>query len=257
MRSRRFDSRMTCACSLPHGEWRASMIGRPPPLCSTRPPRNHGSPAPAAASRERSSCTMASSCTWVTARPLWGCRRMVGKCPTTIVWKCTMRWRPSAGCSMPESSRMRGVSIAPPATMTSLASMVCMRAVGVDVLDAGGPASLGDDPADVGLGHQLRPAGGHGLGQQRDGVALGVDGAAEEGAEPAVVAGGPPVVGDAVRRRRRLVGVQADLLRRLRRERARRTSGAPGGIGYGPERQAANGLAPSRPATPMARSTSA
>src|SRR5271165_2933851 len=28
--------------------------------------------------------------------------------------------------------------------------------------------------------------------------------------------------------------------------------GAPGGIGYGPERQAANGLAPARPATPMA-----
>ena len=30
------------------------------------------------------------------------------------------------GCSIPESSRMRGVSMAPPATITSLASIVCM-----------------------------------------------------------------------------------------------------------------------------------
>ncbi len=30
--------------------------------------------------------------------------------------------------------------------------------------------------------------------------------------------------------------------------------GGPGGIGYSPDRQAANGFAPARPATPMSRS---
>ena len=124
MRSRRFDSRMAWAWWRPQGEWRASMMGKPPPLCSTSPPRNQGRPASAAASRARSSCTMASSWTWVTERPLCGCRRMVGKCPTTMVWKCTIRYLPSAGWSNPESSSRRGVSMAPPATMTSSASLV-------------------------------------------------------------------------------------------------------------------------------------
>ena len=113
---------------------------------------------------------------------------------------------------------MRGVSIAPPATITRLASIVCVDAVGPDVLDPGGPAAAGDDAADVGLGHELGPAGRHGLGQERHGVALGVDGAAEERAEAAVVAGRAAVVGDAVGRRRRLVGVEPDLLRRRRRQ---------------------------------------
>ena len=92
------------------------------------------------------------------------------------------------------------------------------HAVGPDVLDPGGPAPTGDDAADVGLGHELGPAGRHGLRQEGHGVALGVDGTAEERAEAAVVAGRAPVVGDAVGRRRRLVGVEPDLLRRSRRE---------------------------------------
>ena len=128
--------------------------------------------------------------------------------------------------------------MAPPATMTSSASMVCVTPSGVDVLDPGGPPALGDDAAHVGLGHQLGPPRRHGLGQQRHRVALGVDRAAEEGAEAAVVAGRPAVVGDAVGRRRRLVGVQADLLgggrrqhravhRRARRHRVR--ARPPGG----------------------------
>ena len=89
-------------------------------------------------------------------------------------------------------------------------------ALGIDVLDAGRPSSVCDDPADVRLRHELGPAGGHRLGQQRHGVALGVDGAAEERAVAAVVAGRPAVVCDAVGRRRRLVGMQADLSRGLR-----------------------------------------
>ena len=104
-------------------------------------------------------------------------------------------------------------------------------AIGPDELDAGGPPALRDDPAHVGLGHELGPAGGHGPGQQRHRIALGVNRAAEERAEAAVVAGGPPVVGDAVGRRRRLVGMEPDLLRRGRRQhravhrRARAASG--------------------------------
>ena len=150
--------------------------------------------------------------------PSAGAGAWSGKCPTTIVWKCTMRCRPSAGCSRPESSRMRGVSIAPPATMTSLASIVCIAPPASMYSTPVARSPVGDDPAHVGLGHQLRPAGRHRLGQQRHRVALGVDGTAEEGAEAAVVAGGPAVVGDAVRRRRRLVGMQADLLGGRRRE---------------------------------------
>ena len=88
----------------------------------------------------------------------------------------------------------------------------------VDVLDPGRPPSLDEDPADAGLGHQLQTAGRHGPGQQGHRVALGVDGAAEERAVAAVVAGGPAVVGDAVRRGRRFVGMQAHLLRRGRRQ---------------------------------------
>ncbi len=235
MRSRRFDSRMAWACWRPQGEWRAAMIGRPPPLCSTRPPRNHGRPAPAAASRVRSSWTMASSCTWVTERPLCGCRRRFGKCPTTIVWKCTIRYLPSAGCSSPERRRRRGVSMAPARHDDQLGFPGVRDPVRPHELDAGGPPALGDDAAHVGLGHQLGPPRGHGPGQQRHRVALGVDGAAEEGAEAAVVAGRPPVVGDAVGRRRRLVGVQADLLGGGRRQHGA-VHRRPGGhrVGAGP-----------------------
>ena len=219
MWSRRSPATMASAWARPQGVWRAAMIVCPPPLCSTRPPRIQGTPASLAAVRAASSCTMASSWTWVTERPFWGCRLSAGKWPTTIVWKCTMRWRPRAACSRPERRSRRGVSIAPPATTTRFASMVCSAPVGVDVLDARRPAAVGEDPAHVRLGHQLRPPGRHRFREQRHGVALGVDRAAEERAEPAVVAGGPPVVGDAVRRGRCLVGVQADLLGRFRRER--------------------------------------
>ena len=91
-------------------------------------------------------------------------------------------------------------------------------AVGPDVLDPGGPAPVRDDAADVRLGHELGPAGRHGLGQERHRVALGVDRAAEERAEAAVVASRAAVVGDAVGGRRRLVGVEPDLLRRRGRQ---------------------------------------
>ncbi len=36
---------MACAWRRPQGDVAASMMGRPPPACSTRPPRIHGSPA--------------------------------------------------------------------------------------------------------------------------------------------------------------------------------------------------------------------
>ena len=86
------------------------------------------------------------------------------------------------------------------------------HAVGTDELDARRRAPLCHDTAHVGLSHELDPTCGHGPGEQGHRVALGVDRAAEERAEPAVVARGPPVVGDAVGRRRRLVGMEPDLL---------------------------------------------
>ena len=150
--------------------------------------------------------------------PLLGCRLSAGKCPTTIVWKCTMRCRPSEGCSRPESSSRRGVSMAPPATTTRPVAMVCVFPSASMYSTPVARAAVRQDPGHERLGHEMRPPGGHRLGEQRHRVALGVDGAAEEGAEPAVVAGGPAVVGDAVRRRRCLVRVQPDGLGGLRRE---------------------------------------
>ena len=125
--------------------------------------------------------------------------------------------------------------------------------VPVDELDPGGPPALGDDATHVGLGHQLRPPCRHRPGEQRHRIPLGVDGAAEEGAEPAVVAGRPAVVGDAVRRRRCLIGVQAHLLGRGRRQhrpvhgragRHRVGTRPPGGKRIGP-------LAPGHPDRPL------
>jgi hypothetical protein len=82
--------------------------------------------------------------------------------------------------------------------------------VGAHVVDPRGAAPLDAYPRDEGLGHQLGPAGRHGLGQEGHRVTLGVDRAAVEGAVAAVVAGGSAVVGDAVGRRGGLVGVEPD-----------------------------------------------
>ncbi len=91
---------------------------------------------------------------------------------------------------------------------------------------------LCDDAAHVGLGHELGPTRGHGPGEQGHRVALGVDRAAEERTEAAVVAGGPPVVGDAVGRRRCLVGVEPDLLGGRRGQHCP-VHGSPGWHGVG------------------------
>ena len=92
-------------------------------------------------------------------------------------------------------------------------------AVGVDVVDTGRGAV-----GDVELGHerlwpQLGSAGQQGSLQRCDRVALGVDGAAVEGAEPAVVARRPAVVGNRVGPRRRSVGVVAEAFGGVRAER--------------------------------------
>ncbi len=85
--------------------------------------------------------------------------------------------------------------------------------VGVEVADAGGPAAgaveehVGDDR----LGADLAAPGSQRVPQGRDRITLCVDGAPEEAAEPAVVARGSPVVGDAVHARRRAVRVVAEV----------------------------------------------
>ncbi len=87
-----------------------------------------------------------------------------------------------------------------------------LGAVGADEIDPGGPASLDADPGDEGLGQQLGTTGAHGALQHGDGITLGVNGAAEEGAETTVVAGRPGVVGNAVDRGGCGVGVIAEPL---------------------------------------------
>ena len=118
-----------------------------------------------------------------------------------------------------------------------------------DELDTGGAAAVGDDAAHVGLGHQLCSTGGHRPGQQRHRVALGVDGAAEESAKAAVVAGRTAVVGDAVRRRRCLVGVQAHLFSRSRRQHGP-VHGRAGRHGIGTRPPGGEGIGPLAPRHP-------
>ena len=84
------------------------------------------------------------------------------------------------------------------------------RAVGPDVIDARRLPVADVDPRDEGLRPQLGPAGQKRPLQRRHRVTLGVDGAAVEGAEPAVVARRPAVVGNRVGPRRRSVGVVAE-----------------------------------------------
>ena len=92
--------------------------------------------------------------------------------------------------------------------------------VGVEVSDAGGhrPGAVEEHVGHDRLGADLAPTGAQRVPQWRDGVALGVDRAAEEAAEPAVVACGPLVVLDAVHTGRRAVRVVAELRGRFARE---------------------------------------
>ena len=115
------------------------------------------------------------------------------------------------------------------------------------------------DARDEGLGQQLGPARGHHPLQQGDRVALGVDGAAEEGAEPAVVAGRAAVVGDAVGGGGGRVGVVAEPLGGRRRQ-GGAVHGRPRGHRVGPrapggERVGPVGRRPPRWPAPPRRST--
>ena len=84
--------------------------------------------------------------------------------------------------------------------------------VGADHVHPGGAAAHDAHPGHEGLRQQLRPACGHGALEHGDGVALGMDGAAEEGTEAAVVAGGTGIIGNAVDGRGGRVGVIAEVL---------------------------------------------
>ncbi len=174
---------------------------------------NQGRPAAAAAARAALSTMMWSSWTWVTERPLWAWTR-IGSWPKVKVWKWNMRLRPIIGCSRPERSRSRGVSMAPAATITC-------AAVSVWVLPA---ASIHSTPVARPLATTILFTNESGRSsarpvrsarrRRRHRVALGVDGAAEERAEAAVVAGRPAVVGDRVAAVGAGVGVVAEPLGR-------------------------------------------
>ncbi len=64
--------------------------------------------------------------------------------------------------------------------------------------DPDGSAVAQEEPGDERIGPDLRPAGEEGPAQRGHRVALGVDGAPEEGAEAAIVASRPSVVGNRV-----------------------------------------------------------
>ena len=134
-----------------------------------------------------------------------------------------------------------------------------LGAVGADQVDAGGPSPVGPDAGDERLGQQLGPTGGHGPPEHGHRIALGVDRAAEEGAEAAVVAGRAAVVGDAVGGGGGRIGVVAELLGRRhrpggpehRRPRRHREGARPGaGEGVGARR-----CRPRPPTAPPRRST--
>ena len=108
--------------------------------------------------------------------------------------------------------------MAPAATITWRAARNRLDAVGSDQRRPrwpGGPRS-GPATTKVSASSSARPVAMARM-QHGDRIALGVDRAAEEGAEPAVVAGRPAVVGDAVGRGRRRIGVVAQPLGGRRR----------------------------------------
>ena len=155
---------------------------------------------------------------------------------------------------MPLRNRSRGVSNAPHATTTASAVTVVLAAVAVEVPHAARSAfpcrRAAISTAMLSGRISQRPVLQR-APQRRDRVALGFDRAAVERAEPAVVARGPAVVRDAVRAGRRAVRVVAERPRPPGTVSVVRNMSAPGGIGYGPLRHAANGLPVWSPATPI------
>ncbi len=235
------------------------MIGCPLPPCSTMPPRRYGSPAARAAAAVSASPTIGSSIRWVTSRPLYACRRN-GKNPSTMVCRWNIRNLPTRSdeLPMPLRSRSRGVSNAPHATTTASAVTVCSTP----------SPSRYRTPRDRRRAASSRISSGDALGTQVAAAAFAVNAAASPPDRPWRRSGS--------RRRRRTRSCCTPGDRRTERcwrrsargtggTRAARAAGtvsvvrnmsAPGGIGYGPLRQAANGLPVWSPATPMRRSAS-
>ncbi len=160
-----------------------------------------------------------------------------------MVWKWVIRYRPMQRMVEPGEEQQPGRLDGAGGDDHVAGGQEALGTVGTDDIDPGGPAALDADPGHEGLGQQLGPTGGHGPLQHGDGIALGVDGAAEVGAEAAVVAGRPAVVGDAVGRGGGRIGVVAEPLGGGRRTGWRRTWGARrhgegtrpgGGEGVGP-----------------------
>ena len=204
--------------------------------------------------------TIGSSMRWVTSRPLYACSRN-GKNPSTMVCRWNIRNRPTRSdeLPMPLRNRSRGVSNAPHATTTASAVTVCSTAVAVEVPHA-------RDSTTTGVEQRSRTRCSRGAARS-DRVA-------------AIAAASPPdrpSRRSGSRRTRRTHSCCTPGDRRTGRcwrRWARGTGGsralsaagtvsvvrnmsAPGGIGYGPLRHAANGFPVWSPATPMSRSASA
>ena len=116
---------------------------------------------------------------------------------------------------------------------------------------ARGPRPSSDHFGHVRLRPHLAPPGAQRAPQRRDRIALGVDGAAVAAAEAAVVARRAAVVRHRVHAGRRAVRDAAHASAAASDVRMAPNMSGPGGIGYGPLRHAANGLASASPATPI------
>ena len=162
----------------------------------------------------------------------------------TKVWKWTMKFRPTRGWSIPDNSSRRGVSTAPAAMTTWRASMVRVAPSGPIDLDPGGPAPVGAQSRHEGLRQQLGVPRRHGAHEQghRDRPWRGWGSRRTRRTRSCCTPG--------ARRRapssppwapRRDAGPDASA---AALERTAPYMGAPDGMGYGPERHAAKGLAP-------------
>ena len=75
---------------------------------------------------------MASSCTWVTARPLYGVQAQVGKCADDDGLEVHHEVLPERGVLEPREQKQARRLDAPPATMTRSASIDALDPVGAD-----------------------------------------------------------------------------------------------------------------------------
>ena len=183
---------MISAWSLPQGVWRASMMGVPPPPCSTRPPRIQGRPASSAAAR-RGVVLHHGVVVHVGDRaPLVGVQVQRREVPDhdrlEVHHEVAAERRVLEPRQQEQPRRLDGAA----GHDHQLGRHGVGLAGGVDVLDTGRPPPLDEDAGDAGLGHQLGPPGGHGLVSRATGSPLAWMGQPKKAQKPQLLQAGRP-----------------------------------------------------------------